>query len=392
MWDYIAGGAETETTLLRNRLALDQIAFRPRNPARCLQGRLRRIALWQTCTAPDLPRADWWAEAIAENGSVAMAAAASAFGVPFFLSSVLEVTLETVAAAGREGTIVFQLYPRGEAAWIDDHVRRAADAGYGAFCLTVDSAHYSRRERDLANRFGKPWRAKSLGMEFQAALNWRDIARFKQTHNMPLILKGLSTAEDAVLACEHGVEAIVISNHGGRQLDHCQGAMEVLPEIVTAVAGRTKVLIDGGFSRGSDVVKAMALGADGVGIGRLFCYGLAAAGGAGVVRVLELLEMEIVECLGLLGLTSLASLNETYLTRAEPVCTQGVLQRIPTTRSAGAEGLRSFLSLKVCKGRDRRHFRFGASGSAAGSGVIEYHDGRRHNASPRISVLLALTR
>ena len=329
MWDYIAGGAETETTLLRNRLALDQIAFRPRilrdvskvDCSASLFGKRARLPIFLAPIGG--------LEAIAENGCVAVAAAASAFGVPFFLSSVSQVTLETVAAAVRDGTIVFQLYPRGEAAWVDEHVRRAMDAGYGAFCLTVDSAHYSRRERDLANRFAKPWRGKSLGMEFQAALNWRDIARFKQTHDMPLILKGLSTAEDALLACEHGVEAIVVSNHGGRQLDHCQGAMEVLPEIVTAVAGRAKVFIDGGFSRGSDVVKALASGADGVGIGRLFCYGLAAAGRAGVVRVLELLEMEIVECLGLLGLTSLASLNESYLTRAQPVCTPGVFSAFP---------------------------------------------------------------
>jgi glycolate oxidase len=121
-----------------------------------------------------------------------------------------------------------------------------------------------------------------------------------------------------VIACEHGVDFVYVSNHGGRQLDHGRGAIEVLPEIVAAVAGRARIIVDSGFSRGTDIVKAIALGANAVGIGRLYCYGLAAAGAPGVMRVLEILEEEIVECLGLLGLTGFAGLDKSYLHAATP--------------------------------------------------------------------------
>ncbi len=226
--------------------------------------------------------------------------------------------MEAVAAASA-GPRIFQLYVRGDSDWVDDHVRRAVDAGYDAFCITVDSALYSRRERDIANRFAKPWRAQAGGMEFQAALSWNDIRRFKDKHSIPLILKGIATAEDAAIACEIGVEVVYVSNHGGRQLDHGAGAIEVLPEIVAAVAGKARIMVDGGFSRGADIVKAMALGADLVGIGRLYCYGFAAAGAAGIARVIELLDIEVTECLGLLGVTGFAGLNGTYLRPADSV-------------------------------------------------------------------------
>jgi glycolate oxidase len=146
---------------------------------------------------------------------------------------------------------------------------------------------------------------------------------------VPLILKGIATAEDAALACEHGVSAVYVSNHGGRQLDHGRGALDFLPEIVAAVAGRARIIVDGGFCRGSDIVKAVALGADLVGIGRLYCYGLAAAGEDGVARVLELLEAEVFACLGLLGAASFAELDGSYLSPAEPVVTPHVLSAFP---------------------------------------------------------------
>ncbi len=136
---------------------------------------------------------------------------------------------------------------------------------------------------------------------------------------MPLILKGIATAEDAVMACEHGVEVVYVSNHGGRQLDHGRGSIEVLPEVVAAVAGRAAIIVDGGFLRGTDVVKAIALGANAVGVGRLECLGLAAAGAPGLVRALELLEDEIRICMGLLGVSNLAALDRSYLHAATPV-------------------------------------------------------------------------
>ena len=136
---------------------------------------------------------------------------------------------------------------------------------------------------------------------------------------VPFILKGIATVDDAMLALEHGIECIYVSNHGGRQLDHGLGSMEVLPEIVAAVGGRAKIILDGSICRGTDVVKAIALGADAVAVGRLYAYGLAAAGSAGIVRVLEILEEEIHICLGLLGVTSFAALDKSYVCAARPV-------------------------------------------------------------------------
>ena len=162
---------------------------------------------------------------------------------------------------------------RGDDAWTDDIVHRAVAAGYDAFAITVDTAAYSRRERDIAARFVKPWRTAASGHEYQAGFSWASVRRFKDRHRIPLILKGIATAEDAAIACEHGVDVIYVSNHGGRQLDHGRGAMEVLPDVLQAVRGRAKVMVDGGICRGTDVVKAMALGADAVAVGRLYCYG-----------------------------------------------------------------------------------------------------------------------
>src|SRR5260221_1759526 len=163
---------------------------------------------------------------------------------------------------------------------------------YAAFCLTVDPAHYSRRERDIAKRFVTAGRRRVQGRAFQAALDWRTVKRIKSRFKIPLAIKGIATAEDAAIALDHGVDWIYLSNHGGRQLDHGRGAMHVLPEIVDAVAGRAKIMVDGSFCRGTDIVKAIASGADLVGIGRLQCWALAAAGEAGIRRMLELLEDE----------------------------------------------------------------------------------------------------
>src|SRR5207237_4020678 len=159
---------------------------------------------------------------------------------------------------------------------------------------------YARRGRDLARCDSMPVRVLTTVNDFQAALSWDQGKRFKDTHTVPLILKGIATAEDAAIACEHGVDVVYVSNHGGRQLDHGRGSTDVLPEVVKAVAGRARIIVDGAFQRGTDVVKALALGADLVGLGRLPCIGLAAAGGPDCVRVMELLEDEIRIALGLL--------------------------------------------------------------------------------------------
>jgi isopentenyl diphosphate isomerase/L-lactate dehydrogenase-like FMN-dependent dehydrogenase len=219
---------------------------------------------------------------------------------------------------------------RGDDAWTDDFVRRARDHGFTAFCLTVDVAMYSRRERDLIGRFIKPWRATAGdGIAFQSGLSWDQVKRFKDRHDLPLIIKGIATVEDARIAVEHGVDVVYVSNHGGRQLDHGLGSTAVLPDILKAIDGKIPVWVDGGFVRGTDVVKAIALGASAVGIGRLCGLGLAAAGAAGLVRTLELLEDEIRIALGLLGVTSYAELTPQHLAAAPPVGEPGVFSAFP---------------------------------------------------------------
>lgn len=328
-WSYLVGGTETETTVRRNRHALDTIAFRPRVLRDMRQVDTSGELFGARTRLPLLIAPVGGVESFVEGGAAAVAQASGAYGVPQMLSSVCQPGLEATAAAA-ENLRIFQLYVRGDAAWVDDHVRRARDHGYRAFCLTVDSAMYSRRERDLAERFVKPWRAgAAAGMQFQSALCWDDVKRYKDQHDLPLILKGIATAEDAEIAVQHGVEIVYVSNHGGRQLDHGLGSAAMLPEVVKAVAGRARVWVDGGFMRGTDVVKGIALGASCVGLGRLACLGLAADGSAGLVRALEILEEEVRICLGLLGAASFAELTPAHLAAAPAVSEPGPLSAFP---------------------------------------------------------------
>ena len=328
-WDYIVGGTESETTLRRNRMALDSLAFRPRvlRDVSRIDAAVERFG--RRLRLPVVLAPVGALEVFHQGGGATAARAAQEFGVAHMLSSVCEPGLEAVAEAAPDALRIYQLYVRGDAAYVDDHVRRAMAKGYAAFCLTVDTAVYSRRERDLAKRFVTAGRRRVSGREFQAALDWRTVARIKQNFEIPLALKGIATREDAVTAVEHGVDWIYVSNHGGRQLDHGLGAMEMLPEIVEAVGGRAKIMIDGAFCRGTDIVKALILGADLVGLGRMQCFALAAAGQAGVVRLLELLEDEVQRCLGLLGVTSFAELDRSYVRPAAPANPPHVLSAFP---------------------------------------------------------------
>ena len=167
------------------------------------------------------------------------------------------------------------------------------------------------------------------GREFQMALDWRTVERMKRKFKIPFAIKGIGTAEDAKIALDHGVEIIYVSNHGGRQLDHGRGSADVLPEVVDAVAGRAMIIVDGGFYRGTDIIKAIALGANMVGLGRMQCYGLAAAGQAGIVRMLEILEDEVTRALGLLGATSFGKLDRSYLHAATPANAPHVFSAFP---------------------------------------------------------------
>jgi glycolate oxidase len=328
-WDYIVGAAETETTMRRNRMALDEIAFRPRvlrNVAHVdasveLFGRRLRLPV-MLAPVGALELFDPGA-----GGSVARGA--GRFGAAHMLSSVTEPGLEKTAEAAPDALRIYQLYVRGDDAFVEDRVSRAIACGYTAFCLTVDTAHYSRRERDIAKRYVRASRTRATGGDFQKGLDWRTVKLIKDKFKIPLVIKGIATAEDTKIALDHGVDWIYVSNHGGRQLDHGRGAMHVLPEIVAAAAGRAKIMVDGSFCRGSDIVKAIAMGADLVGIGRLQCWALAASGEAGVLRMLELLEDEVIRSLGLLGVTKFAELDKSYLQAAAPANPPSVFSAFP---------------------------------------------------------------
>jgi isopentenyl diphosphate isomerase/L-lactate dehydrogenase-like FMN-dependent dehydrogenase len=329
-WDYVVGAAETETTLKRNRYAIDSIAFRPRvlrdiSGVECSGTVMGKKARLPVMLAPvgGLERLD-------PDGAAAVAAGATLFGVPQMLSSVSAPGLEATAKAAN-GRKFFQLYRRGPDSVTDEIVGRAIDAGYEAFCYTIDSALYGRRERDIARRVSNRSIIDDGGDNRQQSLSWTEVKRFKDKHGgkLPLILKGIQTAEDAVIACDYGVDGIYITNHGGRQLDHVRGTLDILPEVAEAVRGRAQIIIDGGFYRGTDVVKALALGANTVAIGRLYLYGLAGAGSAGVARVLEILESEIRTCLGLIGCTSFAEVTRGHVAAAPAVTMPHVFSAFP---------------------------------------------------------------
>lgn len=318
-WDYLRGASETETTFRRNRVAFDSVCFRPRVLRDVHDVDVSTTFLGQRLALPLLLAPIGSLQDFDPEGAAAAARAASGFGIPLILSSVSQPGMEATAAA-TDGPKVFQLYIRGDARWVDDHLQRAVDAGYMALCFTVDLDYYAKRERDIAKRYVTTARRSGPSRDhYQQRFTWQNLADIKRRFALPVMVKGIATAEDAELAVEHGIDVIYVSNHGGRELDHGLGGLDVLPEVVQAVDGRASVVLDGGVLRGTDVVKAMALGADAVAIGRLYGFALAAAGEQGVRRMLEILHQEVLSTLGLLGVTGWAELDERYVVRGAPV-------------------------------------------------------------------------
>ena len=317
VWHYLTGGAESETTMCRNRFALDSVAFRPRvlvdvskiDPSATFLGHRLRIPVMLAPIGS--------LQIMTPEGAVAVARAAHEFGTLNFVSSVTQPSLEETAAATPHPKI-FQLYVQGDMKWIETLLTRVKQAGYQALCLTVDTAYYGRRERQMMDRWLPPSRRLS-GYEHRTAITWETLDAIKEFAGLPFILKGVASAEDAALAVEHGVSAVYVSNHGGRQLDHNRGTLEMLPEIVEAVGARAEVVLDGGIMRGSDVLKALALGAKAVAIGKLQGWGLGAGGQQGLLRVLEILESEMVTTMGLLGVTRIDQLKPVYLSKTQPM-------------------------------------------------------------------------
>jgi len=231
-WDYLIGGTETETTVARNRLSLDSLAFKPRVLNDVSTVDTTTSFLDQPMSMPILLAPVGSLQIFDPGGGATATKAAAEMGIMSIASSVCTPDIEEIASASNASK-VYQLYVRGDENWVDDIVRRVIDSGYKAFCLTVDTSVVSRRERDIAKGVSPTSPTTPGDMGYQASLNWQDVERIKQKFDIPLILKGINTAEDAAKAVDHGVDVIYVSNHGGRQLDHGRGAIDLLPKSST---------------------------------------------------------------------------------------------------------------------------------------------------------------
>ncbi len=347
-WDYLMGGAETETTLNRNRRALDSYVLRARVLRDVSQIDTSTTLLGQKLKLPIVLAPIGSMQDILAEGGVAPTRAAARTGVVHMLSSVCAPGMEAVAEAA-DYPKFFQLYVRGDQAWVDDTLKRALACGYRAIALTVDRANYGRRERDLAKGHSPTARKNAAAETYQAMFNWSDVDRIRSYVKVPLILKGIATAEDAEMAIARGVDCIYVSNHGGRQLDHAQGSVAALPEIVAAVKGRAEIIVDGTILRGTDVIKALSLGANAVGMGRAQGIALGAGGEEAVVRMVEIIENEMRCAMALLGVTKLSELGSQCLAPAEPLARNWLESAFPLVREgygAPASEIRD-LSLKL---------------------------------------------
>ena len=301
VFDFVAGGAGNEWTLAENRLAFDRWVLRPRVLRGAGEADPSTTVLGTPVAFPVLI-APWAYQGMAHaDGELATARAAAAAGIIMVVSSTTVNFLEDVAAAS-SGPKWWQLYVFQDRAATTEMLHRVAEAGFGAICLTVDVPQLGLRHRDTRNGFEIPLGMNVSNLMYAGDLSWDDLPWIRNAApGLPLLLKGILTAEDAELAVRAGVDGIVVSNHGGRQLDGCAAGISALPEVVDAVGGRIPVLMDGGVRRGTDVVKALALGASAVMVARPAAWGLAAAGEAGVGGVLRILREEFENAMVLTG-------------------------------------------------------------------------------------------
>lgn len=312
LWDYVSGGAESETTLRRNRAGFDRIGFRPHLLSNVLG---RDSATTFLGTELSLPVMFAPVGSIARyhpDGVRAVARVGEKLGTMTFVSSSALPSLEEVREQVA-GPLVFQMYIRGDRDWITERVRRAEAVGCRGLCVTADFVVQGRRDRNRANDGFKAIVHNSAELLHQETFTWAELAWLRTITELPLILKGVTCTEDARLAVEHGVDVVHVSNHGGRQLDHLPGAIEVLGEVVDVVDGRADVIVDSGFIRGSDVVKAIAIGAKAVLVGKLMVWGLAAGAEEGLARVVQLMQEEILDCMSLVGARRIADLDRSFI-------------------------------------------------------------------------------
>jgi isopentenyl diphosphate isomerase/L-lactate dehydrogenase-like FMN-dependent dehydrogenase len=330
-YGYMAGGAGDERTLRANAAAFEGWQLRPRVLVDVDEVSTATTVLGTEVAMPLLVAPTAFQRLADPQGEQAMARAAAAAGTVMTLSTLSSVTPAELAAAAPGATQWFQLYWSRDRGFTQGLVEAAVEAGFAALMLTVDLPVAGRRERDVRAAFALPddlplpnipqtLRREDLHQALHAVvddtLTWRDLEWLRSICPLPLVVKGILTAEDALLAAEHGAAAVVVSNHGGRQLDGVPPTLDVVPEVVEAVGARVEVLVDGGIRRGTDVLKALALGARATLAGRAVLYGLAVDGEAGAARVLELLRRELELGLKLLGCTSPAEVTAAHVRRA----------------------------------------------------------------------------
>ncbi len=336
VWAYYSGGAEDEVTLRDNRAAWARRRLRPRVLVDVSSVSLATTVLGTAIAAPILVPPLAYQRLAHDEGERATARAVAAAGSLMVVSTMATTSLEDVAAAAPGAPRWFQLYVYKDRAVSAELVQRAAAAGYQALVLTVDTPRLGRREADERHGFGLPQHLtvanfagplaqKPVGApgvsglaaygaaNLDASLTWGALAWLRSLSPLPVVVKGIMTGEDARLAVAHGAAAIVVSNHGGRQLDGAPATFDVLAEVVDAVGGACEVYVDGGVRRGTDVIKALALGARAVLVGRPVLWGLAVGGAAGVERVLGLLRFELEHALALVGRASVHGLDRTLL-------------------------------------------------------------------------------
>jgi L-lactate dehydrogenase (cytochrome) len=357
IFDYIDGGAEDEWTLRENCRAFEEVTFRPRCAVATPACDLRVSVLGASLSMPLILSPVGSSRLMYPRGEEAAAGAAGAAGIAYALSTLSGCRLEDVAAAST-GSLWYQLYLMGGRDCALSAIERAKAAGFSALVVTIDTAVAGMRERDLRNgvkellsgKLGSmlpfvsqllikprwlagfladgglmkfpnvvvPGKGPMLYADVTAALEhsvvtWNDLDWIRQAWGGPIVIKGIHTGDDARRAVDAGANALVVSNHGGRQLDGVAPTLRILPEVMASAGDRIEVLLDGGIRRGSDIVKALCLGARAVMVGRAYAYGLGAAGRAGVARAIEILRSDLVRTLKLLGCASVAELDRSYV-------------------------------------------------------------------------------
>jgi isopentenyl diphosphate isomerase/L-lactate dehydrogenase-like FMN-dependent dehydrogenase len=356
VFDYIDGGADDEITLRENSRVYDGVAFRPRSAVAIAQCDLRTTVLGTSLELPLLLGPVGSTRLFHPRGEAVCARAAGDSGTVYTLSTLSGTSLEEVKAAS-SGAVWYQLYLVGGHDVARASIARARKAGFSALVVTIDTPVAGLRERDLRNGTKqlltrRPWSMLPFVPQFlsrprwlaafladgglmkfpnvvlpdgpmlyadvataleQSVVSWQDLRWIREAWQGPIVVKGVHTGEDARRAVDEGANALVVSNHGGRQLDGVAPTLRILPEVVEAVKGKAEVLLDGGIRRGSDIVKALCLGARAVLLGRAYAYGLAAGGEPGVARAIEILRSDVIRTLRLLGCPSVAELNRSYL-------------------------------------------------------------------------------